>query len=156
MLPASRVDTLFATFGPVNSGGRGCFETGYFFRGSAEGVLQPNIDFAHSELKSSETSPQTFRSKTREKGSRKIGGERYSDFGQSLPPLFRLFTRAFPMNSISVPNYLQDELVVCPQCGLTVRVAHDLCLRCMLFLGIATYGDTSETLDDLFSEIGCS
>ena len=57
------------------------------------------------------------------------------------------------MKSISVSIYLQEEPVVCPQCGTTVRLAHDLCLRCMLLLGIATCGDTSETLDDLLSEI---
>jgi len=32
------------------------------------------------------------------------------------------------MNSISVSIYLQEEPVVCPQCGSTVRLAHDLCL----------------------------
>jgi hypothetical protein len=42
---------------------------------------------------------------------------------------------------------------VCPQCGSTVRLAHGLCLRCMLLLGIAACGDTSETLDNLLSEI---
>jgi len=57
------------------------------------------------------------------------------------------------MNSISASIYLQEEPVVCQECGSTVRVAHDLCLRCMLFLGIAACGDTSETLDDLLSEI---
>jgi predicted amidophosphoribosyltransferase len=48
--------------------------------------------------------------------------------------------------------YLQEEPVVCPQCGSTVRIARDLCLRCLLFLGIAVCGDTNETnetLDDL-------
>jgi hypothetical protein len=33
------------------------------------------------------------------------------------------------------------------------RVARDLCLRCMLLLGIAACGDTSEMLDDALSEI---
>ena len=56
------------------------------------------------------------------------------------------------MKTISVSIYLQEEPVVCPQCRSTVRLAHDLCLRCMLLLGIAAYGDTSETLDDLLSE----
>ena len=60
------------------------------------------------------------------------------------------------MNSISVSKSLQEEPIGCPQCGLTVRVAHDLCLRCLLFLGIAACGDTGESLDDLLSEIGCS
>src|SRR5437867_3552314 len=57
------------------------------------------------------------------------------------------------MNSISVSIYLQEEQVVCPQCGSTVRLAHDVCLRCMLLLGIAAGGDTSQTLNDLLSEI---
>ena len=29
------------------------------------------------------------------------------------------------------------------------RIAGDLCLRCLLFLGIAVCGETNETLDDL-------
>ncbi len=33
------------------------------------------------------------------------------------------------------------------------RVARDLCLRCMLLLGIAACGDTREMLDDALSEI---
>ena len=57
------------------------------------------------------------------------------------------------MNSISVSIYLQEEPVVCPQCGSKVRLAHDVCLRCMLLLGIAACGDTSQTLNDLLSEI---
>ena len=57
------------------------------------------------------------------------------------------------MKSISVSIYLQEEPVVCPQCGSTVRLADDVCLRCMLLLGIAACGDTSETLNDLLSEI---
>jgi len=35
----------------------------------------------------------------------------------------------------------------------TARVARDLCLRCMLLLGIAACGDTGEMLDDALSEI---
>ena len=57
------------------------------------------------------------------------------------------------MNTISVSIYPQEEPVVCPRCGSTVRLAHDLCLRCMLLLGIAAWGDASETLDDLLTEI---
>lgn len=60
------------------------------------------------------------------------------------------------MNSISVLSYLQEEPFVCPQCRSTVRVGHDLCLRCMLLLGIAVYANTSETLEDLLSEVACS
>ena len=57
------------------------------------------------------------------------------------------------MNSISVSFHPQKELVVCPQCGSTARFARDLCLRCMLLLGIAACGDTSEILNDALSEI---
>ena len=49
--------------------------------------------------------------------------------------------------------YLQEERVVCPQCGSKARVARDLCLKCMLLLGIAARGDTSKMLDDAISEI---
>ena len=57
------------------------------------------------------------------------------------------------MNSISVSFHPQKEPVVCPQCGATARVARDLCLRCMLLLGIAACVDTSEILNDALSEI---
>jgi len=57
------------------------------------------------------------------------------------------------MTSIFVSFHLQKEPVLCPQCGSTARVARDLCLRCMLLLGIAACGDTSEMLDDALSEI---
>ena len=57
------------------------------------------------------------------------------------------------MNSISVSFHPQKEPVVCPQCESTTRVARDLCLRCMLLLGIAACGDTSEILNDALSEI---
>ena len=42
---------------------------------------------------------------------------------------------------------------MCPQCGSTARVARGLCLRCMLLLGIAACGETSEMLNDALSEI---
>jgi predicted amidophosphoribosyltransferase len=57
------------------------------------------------------------------------------------------------MNSISVSFHPQKEPVVCSQCGSTARVARGLCLRCMLLLGIAACGDTSEILNDALSEI---
>jgi hypothetical protein len=57
------------------------------------------------------------------------------------------------MNSISVWMHLQKEPVVCPQCGSTARVARDLCLMCMLSLGLDASSDTSETLDDLLGDI---
>ena len=42
----------------------------------------------------------------------------------------------------SVPIYfdLQESSVVCPECGSAIRVAHNLCLRCMLSLGIGVEG----------------
>jgi hypothetical protein len=63
------------------------------------------------------------------------------------------------MTSIFVCFHLQKEPVVCPQLDPTVRVARDLCLRCMLFLGIAVCGDSNEsneTLDDLLRLDRCS
>ena len=57
------------------------------------------------------------------------------------------------MTSIFGCFHLQKEPVLCPQCGSKVRVARDLCLRCMLLLGIAACGDTSKMLDDAISEI---
>ena len=57
------------------------------------------------------------------------------------------------MNGIPACIHLQKEPLTCPQCGSTARVARDLCLRCMLLLGIAACGDTSKMLDDAISEI---
>jgi hypothetical protein len=72
-------------------------------------------------------------------------GKEGLDFGQSCS-LVLPFHLSIPMNSISVSFHLQKEPVVCLQCGSTARVAGDLCLRCMLLLGIAACGDTSEML----------
>src|SRR5215831_2058803 len=41
---------LCCYFEPVVGGGWGFFETGQFVRGSAEGLLQPNIDFVRSPM----------------------------------------------------------------------------------------------------------
>ena len=79
-------------------------------------------------------------------------GRERLDFGQSRS-LVLPFHLSIPMNSISISFYLQKEPVVCPQCGSRARVAHDLCLRCMLLLGIAACGDTTEMLNDALSEI---
>ena len=79
-------------------------------------------------------------------------GRERLDFSQILL-LVLPFHLSIPMNSISVSFHPQKEPVVCPQCGSTARVARDLCLRCMLLLGIAACGDTSETLNDALSEI---
>ena len=57
------------------------------------------------------------------------------------------------MNSVVFSMYPQKEPVVCSQCGSTVRLTPDLCLRCMLSVAIGASGDTSETLDDPLSEI---
>ena len=59
------------------------------------------------------------------------------------------------MNSIPVWRHLQKERFVCPQCGSTERTARDLCLRCMLSLGLGWRDDTrdSETFDGLPSDI---
>jgi hypothetical protein len=43
----------------------------------------------------------------------------------------------------SVPvwfHLLQESSVVCPECGSAIRVAHDLCLGCMLSQGIGVEG----------------
>ena len=104
---------------------------------------------SRSELRSSRTSPQAFR----RKGETVVdSGRERLDFGQSCS-LVLPFHLNIPMNSISVSFYLQKEPVVCPQCGSTVRVARDLCLRCMLLLGIAACCDTSKMLEDAISEI---
>ena len=79
-------------------------------------------------------------------------GRERLNFGQSCS-LVLPFHLSIPMNSLSVSFHPQKEPVVCPQCGSTVRVAHDLCLRCMLLLGIAACGDSSEMLNDALSEI---
>jgi hypothetical protein len=79
-------------------------------------------------------------------------GRERLDFGQSCY-LVLPFHMSISMNGISVSLHLQKEPVVCPQCGATACVARDLCLRCMLLLGIATCGDTSEMLNDALSEI---
>jgi hypothetical protein len=79
-------------------------------------------------------------------------GRERLDFRQSCS-LVLPFRLSISMNSISVSFHLQKEPIVCPQCGSTARVARDLCLRCMLLLGIAVCGDTSEMLNDALSEI---
>jgi len=44
------------------------------------------------------------------------------------------------MKSVPVCFNLQKSCVVCPECGSAIRVAHNLCLRCMLSLGIGVEG----------------
>jgi hypothetical protein len=79
-------------------------------------------------------------------------GREKLDFGQSCS-LVLPFHLSIPMNSILFSSVCKKEPVVCPQCGSTARVARDLCLRCMLLIGIAACGDTSEMLNDALSEI---
>jgi hypothetical protein len=55
--------------------------------------------------------------------------------------------------SIPVSINLQKEPFECPQCGSTVRLTRDHCLRCMLSQAIGVNGDPREMLDDLLTEI---
>jgi len=110
---------------------------------------------SHSGLRSSETSPQIFRRKV--KGGEKGRGYRQREIRFWSILLARsAFHLSIPINSISVSIHLQKKPVVCPQCRSTARIGRDLCLSCMLFLGITASGDTSETLDDLLGEIDVS
>jgi len=58
-----------------------------------------------------------------------------------------------PLNSIPFCIHMQKDWSVCPQCGSTAWVARDLCLHCMLSLGIAVRGQSSETLDALLTQM---
>ena len=44
------------------------------------------------------------------------------------------------MKSVPIYFHLQESSVVCPKCGSAIRVPHDLCLGCMLSLGIGVEG----------------
>jgi hypothetical protein len=57
------------------------------------------------------------------------------------------------LNGIPACIHLQQEPLICPQCGSTARVAPGLCLSGMLALGIGADVKTSQTLDGLLSEI---
>jgi hypothetical protein len=57
------------------------------------------------------------------------------------------------MNSMPIWIDLQTEAATCPLCGSAARVARDLCLRCLLALGLGAGDDTSEMLDDLLGDI---
>jgi hypothetical protein len=48
-------------------------------------------------------------------------------------------------------TYVQREPVVCLQCGSTVRLTPDHCVRCLLSEAIGVSGDTSGNLDNLLS-----
>jgi predicted amidophosphoribosyltransferase len=62
------------------------------------------------------------------------------------------------MKSVPIWFHLQESSVVCPKCGSAIRVAHDLCLGCMLSLGmdVETMGvdrKTDEALAELLGEM---
>ena len=62
------------------------------------------------------------------------------------------------MKSVPVWFHLQESSVVCPQCGSAIRVAHDLCLGCMLSVGIRVQdmgidGANNEALTELLGEM---
>ena len=62
------------------------------------------------------------------------------------------------MKSVPVCVHLQESSVVCPECGSAIRVAHDLCLGCMLSQGIGVEGmgvdgANNEGLAELLSEM---
>jgi hypothetical protein len=62
------------------------------------------------------------------------------------------------MKSGSVCFHLQESSVVCPECGSALRIAHDLCLGCMLSLGIGVEGmgvdgANDEALAELLGEM---
>ena len=57
------------------------------------------------------------------------------------------------MKSVPVCFHLQESSVVCPECGSAIRVAHDLCLGCMLSLGMGVDGANDKGLAELLSEM---
>ena len=63
------------------------------------------------------------------------------------------------MKSVPIYFHLQESSVVCPECGSALRIAHDLCLGCMLSLGIGVEGmgvdgANDEALAELLGEMG--
>ena len=62
------------------------------------------------------------------------------------------------MNSVPIWFHLQESSVVCPKCGSATRVANDLCVGCMLSLGMdvegmGVDGTTDEALAELLGEM---
>ena len=62
------------------------------------------------------------------------------------------------MKSVPIWFHLQESSVVCPECGSAIRVAHDLCLGCMLSQGIGVEGmgvdgTTDKALAELLGEM---
>ena len=65
--------------------------------------------------------------------------------------------RSISMKSVPVCFHLQESSLVCPECGSAIRVAHDLCLRCMLSQAIGVEdmgvdGANEEALAELLGE----
>jgi len=57
------------------------------------------------------------------------------------------------MKSVPVYFHLQESSVVCPKCGSALRVAHDLCLGCLLSEGISVDGADDEALAEVLDEM---
>jgi predicted amidophosphoribosyltransferase len=57
------------------------------------------------------------------------------------------------MKSVPIWFHLQESSVVCPKCGSAIRVAHDLCLGCMLTLGMGVDATSDEALAELLDEM---
>jgi hypothetical protein len=62
------------------------------------------------------------------------------------------------MKSMAVCFHLQESAVVCAKCGSTIRIAHGLCLGCMLSQGIGVEdigvdGANHEALAELLGEM---
>ena len=56
------------------------------------------------------------------------------------------------MKSVPIYFHLQESSVVCPKCGSAIRVAHDLCLGCMLSEGLGVDGANDEALAEVLDE----
>ena len=54
---------------------------------------------------------------------------------------------------ISGSMRIQSGVVACPQCGATAIVERGLCLHCMLFRGLNSETETTETLEEVLDEI---
>jgi hypothetical protein len=57
------------------------------------------------------------------------------------------------MKSVPVCFVLQESPVVCPECGSAISVAHNLCLGCMLSLGIRVDDANEGALAELLAEM---
>ena len=57
------------------------------------------------------------------------------------------------MKSMLVCFHLQESSIVCPKCGSAIRVPHDLCLGCMLSLGMGDDGANDEALAEVLEEM---